>query len=405
LQHYHRALAILEQGPESAELARAISALSQMHMLASEYDQAIAGGERAQAMAERLAVEDVIVHALNNIGSSVFVMSDPESGLALLQESLRRALDLNLPHDACRAYTNMGEGLIWQCRYEEARTTFEDLHAYASRIHAPLFSHVALTRLTELDWLAGRWAGALPRFQKLIEIYDGLKSRKDLNRVWISILLGWIHNDLGQPRVAQQVLESELPGAQVANEIQLTVPHLGQLARAYAAQSIEAEAEATIGDMLDMIERVTYCHPYSTAYLLFACQWLTARKSASASETARACLRRLEQANRQIRTLETEAALSEGQGSLALAEGKHQQAAERFRAALAGWEALARPYDQLRTLSALGRSLTRLGEAGQAQAAFDQAWDISQTLADQLDDKELKSSFLDSTLLRRIRRD
>lgn len=68
LQHYHRALAILEQGPESVELAHAISAISQLHMLASEYTQAIARGEQALDMASGLEAEAVMVHALNNIG-------------------------------------------------------------------------------------------------------------------------------------------------------------------------------------------------------------------------------------------------------------------------------------------------------------------------------------------------
>ncbi len=44
LEHYHNALRILEAQPESVELARAISSISQMHMLASEYDEAIAWG-------------------------------------------------------------------------------------------------------------------------------------------------------------------------------------------------------------------------------------------------------------------------------------------------------------------------------------------------------------------------
>ncbi|HEU5103218.1 MAG TPA: AAA family ATPase, partial [Roseiflexaceae bacterium] len=64
LQHYHRALRLLEQGPESVELAWAISSISQMHMLASAYDWAIDWGQRALAMAERLEAEHVMVHAL-----------------------------------------------------------------------------------------------------------------------------------------------------------------------------------------------------------------------------------------------------------------------------------------------------------------------------------------------------
>ena len=138
------------------------------------YDQAIAWGERALALAERLEAEDVIIHALNNIGQLTWSRADRERGLAMLQDSLRRALKVGLPHDACRAYINMGEGLSWVCRYAEARTTFEEGLTYATRVHANLFVGVALVRLGELDWLGGQWAAALTRRQNLLERMDSL---------------------------------------------------------------------------------------------------------------------------------------------------------------------------------------------------------------------------------------
>ncbi|MBF8257381.1 MAG: Protein kinase protein, partial [Anaerolineales bacterium] len=69
MQHYQEALKILEAGPPTAELAMAYSSMSQMLMLASEYDQAVHWGERAIALAAKLRVEDVSIHALNNVGA------------------------------------------------------------------------------------------------------------------------------------------------------------------------------------------------------------------------------------------------------------------------------------------------------------------------------------------------
>ncbi len=54
LLHYREALRILEQEPTSPELARAVSSMCQMHMLASEYDDCLAWGERALALAAQL---------------------------------------------------------------------------------------------------------------------------------------------------------------------------------------------------------------------------------------------------------------------------------------------------------------------------------------------------------------
>ena len=61
LRYYQRALGILEGGPESAELARAVSGIAQMHLVAFAFDETIAWAERALALAERLDVTDVIV--------------------------------------------------------------------------------------------------------------------------------------------------------------------------------------------------------------------------------------------------------------------------------------------------------------------------------------------------------
>ena len=65
---------------------------------------------------------------------------DRELGLAMRQDSLHRALTAELPHDACRVYVNMGTGLGWICRYAEARATFDELLAYATRAH-PATAH------------------------------------------------------------------------------------------------------------------------------------------------------------------------------------------------------------------------------------------------------------------------
>jgi predicted ATPase len=70
LRHYHQALAIQEQGPETLGLARAVDSIAQMYMLAHDNIQAIAWGERALSLAEALGADDVVVSALNNIGTS-----------------------------------------------------------------------------------------------------------------------------------------------------------------------------------------------------------------------------------------------------------------------------------------------------------------------------------------------
>ncbi len=180
-----------------------------MHMLASDFDQAIAWGERALALAERLRAEDVIVHALNNVGVAYSWTGDPKRGVVMLRESLRRALDLGLPYDTCRAYGNLGAVLSRLGRYAEARATFEELHAYATRVHVPLFAGSSLLDLIEVDWFTGRWREALSRRQQIIE-WPERSQLIGYRDVLASTLFGWMHNDLGQGHAARQILEQAL---------------------------------------------------------------------------------------------------------------------------------------------------------------------------------------------------
>lgn len=394
LQHYHQALAILEQGPESIEQARTISAISQMYMLAAEYEQAVTWGGQALALAERLEAEDVIVHALNNVGTAI-VLRDPERGLAMLEDSLGRALALNLPHDTCRAYTNRAENLMVLCRYAEARSVFEEQLAYATRIDAPLFAGAAVVELTKLDWLTGQWAEALARRQQILE-WLARGQHLGYLKIVAHTLFGRMHNDLGRFELAREELGKELSTARSAHELQTTVPHLGQLARAYAAQGLEPEAAEIIQEYLELIERASHFGPRSISPLLFSCRWLTTQTGPDALAAARGCLHHLERGETQIGSPETAAALSEGRGSVTLVEENFTDAVTYFRHAAARWAALGRPYDQARVLRSLGQALTLTEEAEEAKQAFTQAKALAESLATQLEDTELKLSFLNS---------
>jgi DNA-binding SARP family transcriptional activator len=395
--HFLRALEILEHSPETVEMARALSSMSQMHMLAAEYDDAIIWGERALALATRLGAEDVVAHALNNVGVALINVEDGdvERGLSFLRDSLRRALALGLPHDACRAYFNMGEHLMGLCRYAEARPIFEELYAYATRVNARAFASNAIRSLAELDWWSGRWATTLARQHQMIEQTWGIW------QVLTSLVLGHMYNDLGQAEAARHELEGTLSQAMKWGEIQTTVPHLGQLARAYAALELDSAALETIQQLLGLLDNNPYLDWASTMPLLFACCWYAARPDML--DAARVCLPRLERADRQFRSQETRAALAEGRGAVALAEGNTLEAIERFRESAAEWESLGRPYDHARALTGLGRAWANAGNAVSAYAVLDQASNILDSLATQLDDPELKQSFLNSSLVRDTR--
>jgi tetratricopeptide (TPR) repeat protein/DNA-binding SARP family transcriptional activator len=405
LKHHQQALALLEGGPETVELARAISALSRMHSLASEYDQALAWGEQALEMAERLGAEDVAVHALNCVGSAYAATGDPDRGLGLLRDSLRRAQALNLPFDVARAYFNLADQLHRLGRYADSLDTLEAYRAYGVRVHSLVTINYAIIFLALVEWLSGQWASALDRRPQIIEWIDGSQST-GYHQIFGRTLLGLMDNDLGQVEAAGQTLESNLSLARNSGMLQRAVPYMGQLARAYAALGLETKTMKCVQEILGWFDRtphVEHIEPPGTIYLLFSCQWLAARASPEGLDAARACLRLLELSDGQRNNPVKVAILSEGRGSVALAEGNNLHAVEGFQQAVAGWKAVGRTYDQARALKGLGQALAQTDAIGDARTAFDQALAIVETLAAQLEDPRLRASFLDSPLVREVR--
>ena len=137
--------------------------------------------------------------------------------------------------------------------------------------------------------------------------------------------------------------------------------------------------------------------------LLFSCQWFCNYSAPEAIDEVRVSVSRLLRAYEQFGTPEAEAALAEGRGSLALVEGQVSLAVNHFRDAVRIWETLGRPYDHARALGGYGQALVDADDVDGGRSAFDRAMGMFDSLADQLDDDEMKKSFLSSQLVDEIR--
>jgi hypothetical protein len=112
----------------------------------------------------------------------------------------------------------------------------------------------------------------------------------------------------------------------------------------------------------------------------------------------------LERANRRLGSPATAAALSEGHGLVALSERDVLRAVDYLRQAAAQWQALCYPYNQVRVLITLGRALWEAGAADEARVALDQALNLVDLLAVQLEDAEMWAAFLGSGLVQELHR-
>ncbi len=402
LHHYHRSLATLERIPESVDLAWTLSSISQMHMLASQYDETIIWGQRALDLATRLEAEEVLTHALNNMGVAYIETSELELGKAMLRDSLRRALELGLPHDACRAYTNLGESLARGGFYDEAHGYLSEMAQYAAQVGIPLFAGSAQVELAHIEWLTGQWQKALSRRP---DISRWLLRGQSLGHLQVisSTILALMYNDLGQFVLALEALEQTLKLVRNQGEVQVLGPHFEQLVRALAAMGRVVEAQKIVAEMLAAIERLPQTPGISVQGLLTACAWLAyERPTREAVAMAGRCRDQLTVVADYKTNLVAQAALEEAQAAMLTAEGRLSEAVTSLQRAARQWQELSRPYDEARVLIRMGQALHKLGDETGMRGAIEQAATLLLGLADQLDNEEDRKSFLSSPPLQAI---
>ena len=106
------AVATLEPLPPGQELAMAYSNLSQLRMLDGETSEAVRWGTKAIKLARRLGDRDTEIHALNNVGTALWLTGDVAEGQTRLSQSLDLALAADAHEHAARAYNNFGETAV-----------------------------------------------------------------------------------------------------------------------------------------------------------------------------------------------------------------------------------------------------------------------------------------------------
>jgi DNA-binding CsgD family transcriptional regulator len=112
-----KAIHVLEELTPGQELAAAYSNRSQLGMLCEDTKMAVEWGTRSIELSKRLCLNEILGHALNNVGT-VEALIGLEEGWKKLNQSLQIALKEDIPHDVARAYTNMAGAAIQWRRYK-----------------------------------------------------------------------------------------------------------------------------------------------------------------------------------------------------------------------------------------------------------------------------------------------
>jgi DNA-binding SARP family transcriptional activator len=230
------AVALLETLEPGPELARAYSEVSRLCMLAQRTEGAVTWGMRAIALAERLGATEIVIYALNNVGSAEN-LAGIEAGREKLERSLTLALDAGLEEEVARAYNNLGSGAAATRRHALAERWLKEGIAYCEDHEldgflAGLRFRLAETRLAqgcpdEAESLIGsRVASAYTR--------SGVPGLRGLLRARRGDLDAW------------PLLDQALEAATSAGELQMLGPIACQRAEAawIAGDDLRAAAEA-----------------------------------------------------------------------------------------------------------------------------------------------------------------
>jgi DNA-binding CsgD family transcriptional regulator len=150
------AIAALEPLPPGPELAMAYSNRSQLDMLAHEVTFAMEWALRTIKLAQALGRDDILSHALNNLGAARLIADDP-AGRDDLERSLQIALAGDFQEHTARAYTNLASMSVSRRDYELSTRYLSNGIAYCDdrdldswRLY--MLSWRARARFEQVDW-------------------------------------------------------------------------------------------------------------------------------------------------------------------------------------------------------------------------------------------------------------
>ena len=156
-----QAIEVLKDQPPSSIKAMAFSNISQLKMLSNEPAECILWGEKAIAMSKELSNEEILCHALNNVGSvQMFIPSSEPKGIIMLQQSLKIALKYGYHEHAARAYTNLAVGLIKIKDYTFAGKTLDEGIQYCEEGDLNSWGVYMLSWKGRLKLETGQWGEA-----------------------------------------------------------------------------------------------------------------------------------------------------------------------------------------------------------------------------------------------------
>ena len=216
------AIEVVSGQPTSKAKAMALSNISQLKMLSDQPEECIFWGEQAIAMAEELADQEILCHALNNVGTMHSrIQSTRQKGMEQLQQSLEIALKNSYQEHAARAYGNLGNGSVLTRDYEVAKKILEPGIAYCVERDLDSWIKLIQSLKARMNFETGNWDQAYQIAEDVIKSGGQVK----LGRIDALAVVARIKMRRGEPDILP-LLEEAISIALKATDLQRMVPAL-----------------------------------------------------------------------------------------------------------------------------------------------------------------------------------
>jgi hypothetical protein len=239
------AVRLLEHAPaRGPELAMAYSNVAQLRMLAGRADDAVSWGEQAIALAEELGEQEILAHALNNVGTALLNAGGP-AGIGHLERSLAIARAHDMEEHVARAETNLASGLVVARDYAHAGEHLDAGMAYCAARGLDSWWHYmrGFKARSLLD--QGEWAAAAELAGVILDVPDLVAP----SRITPLVVLGLVRARRGESG-SWQALDEALALAAPTGELQRLAPVAAARAEAWWLEGRLARIEDELHDAL-----------------------------------------------------------------------------------------------------------------------------------------------------------
>lgn len=246
----HEAITVLEDEPVSAVKAMAYSNMSQLKMLSDEHEDSIHWGEVAITMAKELGDNEILSHALCNVGT--VKMRTPEmheAGEKMLQQSLELALQNGFHDHAGRAYSCLSCSALLAKDYAAAEKYFEEGISYCTERDLDSLGKYMMAWKARLLLEKGQWSEA----EEICMPLAGNESHSAVIRVTALYVLGKLKLRSGNPNALGYLEKAKLL-AFPAEELQRIAPAMVGLLEYEWHTGEQVIPEAEINDTIQLVK-------------------------------------------------------------------------------------------------------------------------------------------------------